>query len=420
MAVAIHHGAPGSYKTFALVMRFVLDALFTGRVVFTNVRGLDSIDKIKDAFLEQSYFDKLLNKPLLKVHPDSRLYYIDTGTVQGRFLFATWYKWLPLGALLVIDEAQMIYPDRADFKLEHLDKVVYTDSIIEPLRDSSSIIDSGLLPIVIDDLTNTIKEGRPHDCFTAFDKHRHYNWDIYLSTPNIAKVKRDIREVAEYAYRHRSLSDISRLFKNQWYEHQHDPENNGKSDTQRIGSPKRYHADKRVFNCYSSTTTGNHIASKAGTGVFSDGAIRFKFAVVFIAIALCSYSFYSSIQQKKHASDIGNSTNQQGIQIPRNDTAQAINNALSASAPVQATPIAPQSLESPEWHISAVVRNKVKGTMSIYAINTHGNVRRLNPSICRFDDYGQPLCMLDGLPVTLYSGHGRSADSSKVLVSSNM
>ena len=159
---------------------------------------------------------------------------------------------------MIIDEAQTIYPDRADFKLEHLDRVPPPNS--------------DYLPFPLDDLTNSIPEGRPHDIRTAFDKQRHYNWDIFLTTTNIGKIKSDIRQSSEWAYRHRSLSEISRFFNGQWYEHQHDTENNGKAESHRQGSAKRYKADKRVFNCYRSTATGEHIASNAGTKVFSEVA----------------------------------------------------------------------------------------------------------------------------------------------------
>jgi zona occludens toxin (predicted ATPase) len=236
----------------------------------------------------------------------------------------------------------------------------------------------------LDDLTATITEGRPHDIRTAFDKQRHYNWDIFLTTTNIGKIKSDIRQSSEWAYRHRSLNEISRFFKGQWYEHQHDTENNGKSESHRLGKPKRYKADKRVFNCYRSTATGEHIASTAGTTLADDGGIKFKFGIVVVAIAIFCYSLYARTQQQPPKSvDAG--VLQNTVTNGSTDS-EALNHALGAVAPVQVAPVPVSSL-STTWHISAVMRNKKKGTVSVYAVNIHGHYRRIHPKYCQFDEY---------------------------------
>ncbi|MFI3219299.1 MAG: zonular occludens toxin domain-containing protein [Methylococcales bacterium] len=103
MATAIHHGAPGSFKSFSVVQRYAIPALIEGRVVVTNVRGFDSLQTIRNAFLQQSFFDRLRNKSLFIFPESAKLYYFDTSTHEQRQFFATWYKWLPLGALLIID-----------------------------------------------------------------------------------------------------------------------------------------------------------------------------------------------------------------------------------------------------------------------------------------------------------------------------
>lgn len=202
MATAIHHGPPGSFKSFSLVQRFAIPALQAGRTVVCNVRGFDSLDRIIEQF------------PNIQFPKSARLIYFETTTRESRLIMAGWFHWVPIGALIIIDEGQEIYPDRRDFKLESLDNFVCPDSFH----------------------VQHIEEGRPVDVFTAYDKQRHYNWDIFISTTNVAKIKSEIRQVTEWAYRHRTLSGLIPFMKNQWLEHQHDPENNGKAESHRIGS----------------------------------------------------------------------------------------------------------------------------------------------------------------------------------------
>jgi|CXWL01.1.fsa_nt_gi zona occludens toxin len=265
MATAIHHGPPGSFKSFALVQRFVLEALKAGRVVVTNIRGLTDIQLFLDAF------------PDLEFPDSAQLINIDTTTHPGRDLLAGWFHWVPFRALICIDEAQRVYPDRRDFKLESLD---------------TPIVPPGW-PV------ETLPEGRPEDVFTAYDMQRHYQWDIFLSTPNIAKIKKEIRESSEWAYRHRCLSNVLPWLKNEWYEHQHDPETNGKAATHRVGAPIRYKADPRIFACYQSTATGEHTESKAGTSLLKNPALQLKIGGLLFAIltAVC-ISVYSASRTK--------------------------------------------------------------------------------------------------------------------------
>lgn len=248
MATAIHHGAPGSYKSFTLIQRFAIPALIEGRTLVTNVRGFDDIERVKEAFPDKVFSDA------------ARILFVDTTTETGRLYLACFYKWVPMGALIVMDEIQQIYPLRADFKLESLDK-------FQPAPED-----------VFDE--KMISEGRPEDVFVAYDKQRHYNWDIYASTTHISKVKKEIRQVTEWAYRHRDVSSMLPWWKHTWIEHQHDPENTGKSAASRAGAPTRYTADPRIFSCYQSTATGEHSVTKVGRSIFSDVKVLFYIVVV--------------------------------------------------------------------------------------------------------------------------------------------
>lgn len=277
MSTSIHHGPPGSFKSFTLVQRLVIDALKEGRVVITNIRGLTSIDRILDQFPDYKF-------------PDSAdLWFINTDEEKNRQFMARWFHWVPFRALIIIDECQRVYPNRRDFKKEDLDKVDLM----------------GFVPDVFNIEINDEYTGaryfvhRPKDVDTAFDMQRHFQWDIHLSTPNIAKVKDFIREVAESAYRHKSLSGklpkpMAKLFGlwNSWYEFQHDPENNGKLTSHVNGKPRKYKADERIFNCYQSTATGEHTESQADQSILGDPKLKFILVVMVLALGGFIYAAF--------------------------------------------------------------------------------------------------------------------------------
>ncbi len=255
MATSIHHGAPGSFKSFTLIQRFAIPALQAGRVVVSNVRGFDSLDRVIAQFPDV-------------VFPESaQLIYLETTTRDSKLVMAGWFHWVPIGAMIIIDEGQEIYPDRRDFKLESLDTFVCPDGF---------------------EVEQT-NEPRPVDVFTAYDKQRHYQWDIFISTTNIAKIKSEIRQVTEWAYFHRSLAGLNiPWLKNSWKEHQHDPEQNGKSESHRTSS-RQFKADSRVFECYKSTATGGVTESQAGTSILKNPALFFP---MFLIVACFGFLFW--------------------------------------------------------------------------------------------------------------------------------
>ncbi|MDP1771750.1 MAG: zonular occludens toxin domain-containing protein [Methylobacter sp.] len=272
MASSIHHGPPGSFKSFTLVQRSAIDALKAGRVVVTNIRGLTSLERILDQFPDY-------------VFPASAgLIHINTEIALGRRVMAGWFHWVPFGVLILMDEGQRIYPDRNDFKLEKLDVA------ISPANYEITDIKVEML----DDYTGESYEiGRPEDVFTAFDMQRHYQWDIFISTTHINKIKSPIREASQTAYRHKSLSGkLPLLFKNTWYEFQHDPSNTGQAVSQQIGKPRKYTADTRIFKCYQSTVTGEHTESKADQSILGDGGVRFKLAAIVLSIGTSVYFLF--------------------------------------------------------------------------------------------------------------------------------
>ncbi|MGQ7275478.1 zonular occludens toxin family protein [Marinobacter sp. V034] len=232
MSIVIHHGHPGSYKSFGVLQRHAIPALQAGRTVVTNIRGFDSIEKVQAT----------LQEPLPE---EAEILNVNTEGRDEKDYMARWFHWAPQGALIIIDEAQAIYPARRkDFRPEHLD---YPGGADQAKQDE-----------------------RPADMFEAYDMHRHYNWDVFLCTPNISKVHMDIRQAAQVAFRHYSMGELLPWKKGKWREVEHDPENNGKSKSHAYGVPKEYKADPQVFKTYQSTKTGDHQSNQGPQSVFKD------------------------------------------------------------------------------------------------------------------------------------------------------
>jgi zona occludens toxin len=275
MTAVIHHGAPGSYKTFSIVQRVLIPALQAGRVVITNIRGFNSIDRIRD---------------VLKIDiPDTaQIMYLEPDDL-GYQTLAKFFHWAPAGALIAMDEGQRVYPLR-DKRFDHLDQ---ESDIVICDAQGNALIDS--------ETGNPI--CRPSTLENAIDQHRHFNWDIYISTPNVSKIHSEIRKCVEWAYRHRDNSGLLPWYKNSWTEFRHDAEQNGKSVSHYSGSPKRYKADPKIFGCYQSTATGTAKTTNENISIFRDPKLRMFGLVFFISLAFFVNEASNTIDRLNAASD---------------------------------------------------------------------------------------------------------------------
>lgn len=268
MSINIHHGPPGSYKSSGVIQRYAVPALLgqdkdypSGRTVVTNVRGFDSIETIEKAYG-------------VKCPESSKILNLETDTKEGLFTAARWFQWAPIGALIILDESQAVYPaKRKDFKLESLDY---------PGGSAQADIDQ-----------------RPHDVLIAFDMHRHYNWDVFLCTPNIAKIHTEIRQSTQAAFRHWDMSPILPWKKGRWRELEHDSENSGKSASHCIGVPKEYKINKQVFDCYQSTKTGESKQAIGSDSILKDKKLRFFVVLIVISVSYFAYSAVKIIDREK-------------------------------------------------------------------------------------------------------------------------
>lgn len=236
MTTAIVHGDPGSRKTATLVGQYGVPALYAGRTVVSNIRGFNSLEKVEKVYGKKLPPEaKLISQPFTKT---------------GFRKMASFFQWAPPGALILMDEGQRIYPTR----LKNLSMYDAEEPRLTGFQDEQT----GEPEII-----TTVEE--------AFDCHRHMNWDIYISTTNIEKVHKEIRQVAEYGYRQKDLAtvmpilavllgDIKRV--------KHNAENKGNSESQSMSSTN-HRIDKKVFQVYQSTATGVAKASATKSSLLS-------------------------------------------------------------------------------------------------------------------------------------------------------
>lgn len=219
MPVHVRHGAPGSYKSACAVHIDVHGWLMQGREVHTNIRGIGHVSDFEAAYG-------------VEYPPTAKVVAYELTDRESRLQFAKFFHWLPLGAALVIDEGQMIFPDRRDFKETDLD-----------LPDEYNPVNP-----------DTGERDRPSDIYQAIDMHRHYNWDICITTPNIKKLPTWLKGTIEVAYKHDNRSHIP-FQKGKCRIIQHSPE----ESVPRVlkGVPvQTIKVPNHVFSCYGSTTTG--------------------------------------------------------------------------------------------------------------------------------------------------------------------
>lgn len=254
MTTAIVHGDPGCFKTASLVSEYGIPALFEGRTVVTNIRGFNSIEKIEQLYKKN-------------VPESAQLISIPFNTA-GYEKMATFFHWAPSGALILFDEIQRVYPTRLrSFK----------DFDCDPPRETGFKDENTGEPEVI----QTVEE--------AFDCHRHMNWDIYMSTTNIEKVHKEIRQVAEFGYRQKGIKTVSKIMSllfGDFKRVKHNAENKGNTDSGALSSTF-HRIDKRAFKCYQSTATGVAMETHTKNSIFSQpklllfGAIG-AFAIVYL------------------------------------------------------------------------------------------------------------------------------------------
>lgn len=253
MPIKIHHGPPGSYKTSGALQDDFLESVFSGRVLVTNVRGLDDVGKIR-AVLNREFKKRII--------PDSfKIINVDHNTVEGAKKWSVWFHWVPIGAFLIVDEAQDVWKDEwRDTALKDFDYPGGPD--------------------------RALTDGRPKTFKDSFQRHRHFNWDMTLTTPDIASIRKDIRGISEMAYFHKNLATIG--VNGRYLEASH-LANRSATESNFINvQPRRI--KKYVFELYESTSTGDISDSKTGIPFWRTGHF-----IGLMALLIFVWSFVASM-----------------------------------------------------------------------------------------------------------------------------
>ncbi len=257
MATAIHHGGGvGTYKTFSVIQRHAIPQLQAGRTVVSTIRGFDNI-RVIEAVLD------------LEIPDSAKIIFVDLETTEGIEKIRRWWEWVPKGAYIIIDEAQLIYP-----KSKRINTYDY------PERDGMTSAEAAE------------KDDRPNGFLHAFTMQRHYQWDLAIITPNIKMLVPEIREVTQSAYEHKYLGGIAPWLKHGWREIQHNPLEMGKQSVQ---PPIRYKADKRIYKVYKSTKTGAHSSGNAEQSMFKNPKIIFLLSFSLFSVVVLFWILQSKI-----------------------------------------------------------------------------------------------------------------------------
>ncbi|HHP0486566.1 TPA: zonular occludens toxin domain-containing protein [Vibrio harveyi] len=200
MAITIRTGANGSYKSAYTAWFSILPALKAGRVVVTNLEGMEPLHVIEER----------LN---IKFPSTSKLIRIFSRSEVGIDLWQHFFCWCPLNALIVIDECQDIFSKNVGFDGRKIKHRPLSD-FLEHLPDwYKEFFDSRHVPVdmetlkesEIDDLgcAEYDEDGRiiyPLTYNEGFMRHRKYNWDIELLSPDWQQIDSSIKACAEQAF----------------------------------------------------------------------------------------------------------------------------------------------------------------------------------------------------------------------------
>lgn len=235
MAIKIHHGPNGSYKTSGAIQDDLVPALKAGRLIITNIRGLTR-ERVFSVFSDTPSSLEIINLDLEDIDDMERM--------------RVWWQWAPRGAFIIFDETQLIFlKSWRDADLKRFD---YPGGPEKAKADS-----------------------RPINWLDAWTRHRHFNWDVVLTTPNITYIRDDIRSTSEKAYLHSNLAVIG--VRGRYKESQHSAQDNKPPAAHTVVEIKKIKPE--TFKLYDSTATGSVSDTIAGKSIFKQPKVLFFLAL---------------------------------------------------------------------------------------------------------------------------------------------
>lgn len=263
MAVYFRHGSNGAYKTAYVVWFEILPALRAGRLVVTNVEGMRPMESIEKALGE-------------KFPPGAQLIRIFSREDKGVTLWQNWFSWMPCGALVVIDECQDLYTADVGFKREKAQRQTFEtfkdmlpDGFTELFYSRWSKVDPSTLDEMDEDDTGGTQldeEGRllyPNNFYGAFMRHRKYQWDIIMLTPDWTAIPTWLRGCAQEAYSHRSTDTFFRKRRPRIFNHRPNSTKTAPTTKSDYASCTSKKVPIDVHALYKSTGTGGFNESKS-------------------------------------------------------------------------------------------------------------------------------------------------------------
>ncbi|ELA9534448.1 toxin [Vibrio parahaemolyticus] len=220
MAISIRTGGNGSYKSAYTAWFVILPALKAGRVVVTNFEGMQPLEEI----------EKRLN---IKFPSSAKLIRIFSRSEIGIELWQHFFCWCPLNALIVIDECQDIFSKNIGFDGRKIKYRPLEEFLPNLPKGYKEFFDSRHVPVdlstlqscEIDDLgvAEYDENGRiiyPLTYNEGFMRHRKYNWDIELLSPDWQQIDSSIKACAEQAFFHKNRDGFFFAKRKPWiYKH---------------------------------------------------------------------------------------------------------------------------------------------------------------------------------------------------------
>lgn len=191
--IIVFEGTPGSGKTYEAVKK-VMDNLRLGRVVYTNIRGMDEGDHVESIKTYTGLDDYELG---------SKLKYLNDEQCKD------FWKHIEHGSLIVLDEAQRFFSNR-EWQSDQNKQFAQWAAV-----------------------------------------HRHYGFDVVLITQNIEKVDSAVRTLTEWTYRFKKVNFFGSAIKKKYVCYSYAGDDvSGKP----LGHNIRTY-DEKIFRCYKSYVT---------------------------------------------------------------------------------------------------------------------------------------------------------------------
>ncbi len=336
MAVSFRHGSNGSYKSAYAVWFEIVPALRSGRLVITNVEGLKSLEGIEKALGE-------------KFPESAQLIRLFSRSEEGVFLWQNWFSWCPIGALIIIDECQDLFTKDVGFVRE---KAVFRplEDFLPHLPDGfSELFYSRWLPVPDSARGNDGEEddsgrtqydesGRllyPYNFYGAFMRHRKYQWDIVMLTPDWTSIPTWLRGCAQSAFSHSSKDSF--LTKRRPRVFYHAPQSSKSQPTtkQDYSSCTNVKIPIDVFALYKSTGTGDFNESKSDLTMLKSPKFILSILVFFGALSYFMVAVYEKYTRDDKDSALAASVNDSQLASDSQTVSSGKNGATSIDSTVE-------------------------------------------------------------------------------------